>query len=219
MGIRRRSKTTALKFNFNTEQLQYRLTIEIFTEYTSKSMCLHQYVRKHHKSIDDKRKWTIISETLCGLEYLHSEARIIHRDIKPGNIIYSSDRQTVKIIDFGLARDIDEIEKSNNHMSSGRGSLLYQAPETVSLRENERVRYTSKIDVWGVGCVLSYLLTGKALFNINPNLSLQINTNRITRKLKAMNFDNPPQGRPALSEFDNLQIHDSENRDPNIKPM
>ena len=53
---------------------------------------------------------TIIYNLLCGLKYMHS-AKVIHRDIKPDNILINEDC-TVKICDFGLSRSIAGIEGS-----------------------------------------------------------------------------------------------------------
>jgi len=51
----------------------------------------------------------VLYQILCGLKFIHS-ANIIHRDIKPGNILLDED-YNVRICDFGLARSIDLVKE------------------------------------------------------------------------------------------------------------
>jgi serine/threonine protein kinase len=63
-----------------------------------------------------------------GLQYLHDEKNILHRDLKPGNILIGSysDLSKIKIIDFGLAI----LDKQNAKMDYEKcGTLSYQPPE------------------------------------------------------------------------------------------
>lgn len=54
---------------------------------------------------------------LCGLKYLHS-ANVIHRDMKPANVLINGHGLTVKICDFGLARVIEELENPKEDSES-----------------------------------------------------------------------------------------------------
>lgn len=67
---------------------------------------------------------------MSGLEYLHDVANIIHRDVKPENIVFSTfdDLSSLKLIDFGLAT---EYTKSKILDFAHCGTLLYTPPEQV----------------------------------------------------------------------------------------
>lgn len=100
----------------------------------------------------------IIYQILRGLKYIHS-ADILHRDLKPNNILLNTECQ-VKICDFGLARGID-FESGNPRMSTSYvQTRWYRAPEL--LLNTDQV--TKAIDVWSVGCILAELLGRKPLF-------------------------------------------------------
>ena len=95
-----------------------------------------------------------------GLTYLH-EHNFIHRDLKPGNILYTTDPTLhFKIADFGLTKNMSTFST----MTSTRGSSVamapgtrcWMAPELVSLKSNE---HTTESDVFSLGLVLHYLLT------------------------------------------------------------
>lgn len=95
-------------------------------------------------------------QTLRGLKYLHS-ARILHRDIKPGNLLVNSNC-LLKICDFGLAR-VDEPDRSKN-MTLEVVTQYYRAPELLMGAKH----YTSAIDIWSVGCIFAELLGRRILF-------------------------------------------------------
>jgi len=86
---------------------------------------------------------------LDGLAHLHKH-RIIHRDIKPQNVLISWDMQNVKIADFGLARAFSAPVRNYTHEVV---TLWYRAPE-ILLGEK---RYTASIDLWSFGCVFGEL--------------------------------------------------------------
>ncbi len=81
-----------------------------------------------------------------GLNYIHSQG-IMHRDIKPYNVLINPKTKTLKIIDFGLA-DYYFPEKENN---SRVGSLYYKAPE-LFLDNN---LYDYRVDVWAAGNLIA----------------------------------------------------------------
>ncbi|CAJ0578721.1 unnamed protein product, partial [Mesorhabditis spiculigera] len=97
-----------------------------------------------------------VYQILRGLKYLHS-ANILHRDIKPGNLLVNSNC-ILKICDFGLARIWDSRERQN--MTHEVVTQYYRAPELLMGAR----RYTGAIDVWSVGCIFAELLQRRILF-------------------------------------------------------
>jgi len=83
--------------------------------------------------------------------------RVLHRDLKPHNLLISADGQRLKLADFGLAR--------LSALPSGQYThevvtLWYRAPELLLGAQ----RYSSSVDVWSIGCIMAEMSTGYALF-------------------------------------------------------
>ena len=101
-----------------------------------------------------------------GLEYAH-ERGIVHRDLKPANLKVRSD-ETVKILDFGLAKALEsecpagDISNSPTLTTAATqagvilGTAAYMPPEQAKGRSVDR-----RADIWAFGCVLYEMLTGK----------------------------------------------------------
>ncbi|XP_058810533.1 serine/threonine-protein kinase NLK isoform X2 [Phymastichus coffea] len=95
-------------------------------------------------------------QILRGLKYLHS-AKILHRDIKPGNLLVNSNC-ILKICDFGLARvEEPDIKKE---MTQEVVTQYYRAPEILMGARH----YTTSVDIWSVGCIFGELLRRRILF-------------------------------------------------------
>lgn len=93
----------------------------------------------------------IMYQIFDGLNYLH-EKKILHRDIKDGNILLTEDG-VVKICDFGLARYFSRDDGSVPY-SDNKITMCYRPPEILlGYRQ-----YTSKIDIWSAGCIFLNLL-------------------------------------------------------------
>lgn len=90
-----------------------------------------------------------------GLSIAHAQG-VVHRDIKPGNLIFSS-QGTLKILDFGLAKLHGSPELTSP--GSTLGTAAYMAPEQAMGNPTDR-----RADLWSVGVVLYEMLTGRGLF-------------------------------------------------------
>ncbi|KAM4045241.1 protein kinase C delta type-like [Anomaloglossus baeobatrachus] len=96
----------------------------------------------------------IAAELICGLQFLHSRG-IIHRDIKPGNILLDSNGH-LKIADFGLAvMNIFGDTKTSDCV----GSLFYMAPEIL-----QEEPYNTAVDWFSAGVVIYQMATGRYPF-------------------------------------------------------
>lgn len=123
---------------------------------------LHDIVSKHGP-LDFHRAADAIRQAALGLQHAF-EIGVVHRDIKPGNLIL--DRSgTVKVLDLGLARfSLDQsrnqsiTEKYDKHQVLG--TVDFMSPEQAF--EPEQVDIRS--DIYGLGCTLYYLITGLVPF-------------------------------------------------------
>lgn len=89
---------------------------------------------------------------------MHS-AGILHRDLKPRNLLVNSNCD-LKICDFGLARaDINCCKSKALIMTDYIATRWYRAPEVILSWK----RYTSAIDIWSVGCILAELILRRPL--------------------------------------------------------
>ncbi|CAJ1950998.1 unnamed protein product [Cylindrotheca closterium] len=92
-----------------------------------------------------------LSQTLLGLHYLH-ENNIIHRDIKGSNILVN-DGGVVKLADFGASKKLSNLRGDMMMSLTVRGTPYFMAPEVFE------ERYSSKADIWGIGCVAFQMIT------------------------------------------------------------
>lgn len=112
---------------------------------------------------------------VCALNFIH-KANVVHRDIKPGNILINNNLQ-VFLCDFGLARTLPKIEgnkkdysrekmaeklqelqpsreKSKRQLSNHVVTRYYRPPEIIL---NEK-KYKPSVDVWSLGCILAEVI-------------------------------------------------------------
>lgn len=110
-----------------------------------------------------------------GMEYLYKKYHIIHKDIKPGNLLIKEDLRfkygyCIKITDFGLAGILrNETKEKRTHVSSGKGTPAYMPPEQFSSYYKNlfafKGKVTTKSDIYSLGMTLYHLLTGKLPFD------------------------------------------------------
>mmetsp|Transcript_12979 Transcript_12979/g.20117 ORF Transcript_12979/g.20117 Transcript_12979/m.20117 type:complete len:209 (-) Transcript_12979:337-963(-) len=114
----------------------------------------------------------ILYSLLCGLKFLHS-ANLMHRDVKPANILIDEELNVV-FCDFGFARTrVDHSEESiNRHEPTNESTLgrrrlsrhvttrYYRAPEVILMEKH----YDAAVDIWGLGCILAELLAASRVY-------------------------------------------------------
>ena len=129
--------------------------IYIITEYIEGGT-LGQYFKKKKFNFSERQATIIMNQIANGVKYLHQYG-IVHRDLKPDNIMITqqNDYGVIKIMDFGLSK----IVSPNERMVDGYGTLSYVAPEVLL-----RTPYNKEVDIWSLGVILFYMLSGRLPF-------------------------------------------------------
>ncbi|KAK4388803.1 Cell division control protein 2A [Sesamum angolense] len=99
---------------------------------------------------------TFLYQILRGIAYCHSH-RVLHRDLKPQNLLIDRRTNALKLADFGLARAFGIPVRTFTHEVV---TLWYRAPEILLGSRH----YSTPVDVWSVGCIFAEMVTRRALF-------------------------------------------------------
>src|SRR4029077_231730 len=111
------------------------------------------------KPISNRRAAELIVKLARTVHYAHKRG-ILHRDIKPGNILIDADGEP-HLTDFGLARLIERESTITGTMVEALGTPSYMAPEQAA---GDAAHLTSATEFCGLGAVFYHLLTGHPPF-------------------------------------------------------
>lgn len=125
---------------------------------------LRQLLQSGRKILPE-RAMEIMASALAALDYSHRHG-IVHRDIKPGNIMLTRSGD-VKVMDFGIARALADQGQTMTQASAVLGTAAYLSPEQA---RGELV--DARSDIYSAGCVLYELLTGRPPFTGESPVSI-----------------------------------------------
>lgn len=188
-------KTTAEKLKKRIEKLSqiksdYLLTYlgSYYNESTQEFYLIMDYFDGHNiSSLDIKdmlldEKLQIILQLILGLYDLHVENDVSHEDIKPSNIMINNDGTNVRYIGYGLIIDTKSWKKSYNLAG---GSPYYRSPENIAVTEKTPLfkGMARASDIWSLGAVIFYILTGRHAFQTPNQHSIEdINNTILTQQ-------------------------------------
>lgn len=167
---------------------------EIFLILEPMEYDLHDLIHRTRGSLRPSTSKSYAKQLLEAVAYMHS-INIAHRDLKPSNILLDS-HGNLKVADFGLARPMTlktiptqrdiEMRKA---ITSLVVTLWYRPPELLL----NATTYSTEIDMWSVGCIISEMNTGQVLFCGDSEL------NQVLSIFKVLGT--PPLSTMRLSEF------------------
>lgn len=103
-----------------------------------------------YKDITDEQRENIVRDIVCGLEYLHEELGILHRDVKTSNCLVSN--KTIKLCDFGQSHKIKDFNSEDLC-----GTANYLMPDFVKdfyIKTNKKIKNPKVIDIYAFGMLV-----------------------------------------------------------------
>ncbi|KAF6143079.1 hypothetical protein GIB67_041147 [Kingdonia uniflora] len=152
----------------------------------------------------------------CAMECLHANG-IIHRDLKPDNLLLTENQESVKLADFGLARE----ETVTEMMTAETGTYRWMAPElysTVTLQRGQKIHYNNKVDVYSFGFVLWELLTNRMPFEGMSSLQAAYAAFKIHCLFSSVEQNVRPELPKDINPKLALIIQSCWVEDPNLRP-
>jgi serine/threonine-protein kinase len=135
------------------------IVMELVTGHTLRQL-IHQGER-----VELNRALTIVEQVLVALEY-SLQRNIVHRDIKPANVMIT-DTGDVKVMDFGIARAMDDLGATLTSTWNVVGTAQYLSPEQAVGEPAD-----ARSDIYSTGCLLFELLTGQPPFTGETPVSI-----------------------------------------------
>ncbi len=132
--------------------------------------------------VDDVRD--LGAQAATGLLAAHT-AGVVHRDVKPSNLVRTSTGR-LKVVDFGIARVLDEASTRLTRTGTVVGTAAYLAPEQA-----RGLSADARTDLYALGCVLYQLLSGRAPFTGGPTEVLYAHLHTEPAPLSSLRSDVP----------------------------
>jgi serine/threonine protein kinase len=130
----------------------------ICMEYVDGETLARLRTRQPGKIFEPRQVTRWVAQLLDGLSYAHRTARLVHRDLKPPNLIVNT-QGDLKIMDFGIARSIQDAITRVTNVGSSTGTLAYMSPQQAAGQHAG-----PEDDVYSLGCTIYELFTGKPPF-------------------------------------------------------
>jgi eukaryotic-like serine/threonine-protein kinase len=151
-----------------------------------------QQLLELNESLSIDRTMAVTRDLISGIEYAHSQ-NVLHRDIKPGNVLL--DGQRALLCDFGMARAVEEAG-GESHSSSGLvvGTPAYMSPEQATGGDVGR-----PADIYALGCVIYEMLTGEPPFTgVTSQAIIARHIGEPVRAIRTVRPDVPPDMELAI---------------------
>eukprot|EP01116_Phalansterium_solitarium_P016218 TRINITY_DN371_c0_g1_i2.p1 TRINITY_DN371_c0_g1~~TRINITY_DN371_c0_g1_i2.p1 ORF type:complete len:1160 (-),score=422.52 TRINITY_DN371_c0_g1_i2:215-3694(-) len=123
------------------------------------------------KRMPEEQARRLLGEIADAMRYLVESEHVVHRDLKPQNILLTLpdlDRATIKLCDFGFSRTYDA-EAARPLETSWPNTPLYASPEVLYQRP-----YDNRCDLWSIGAIFYEMLVGQPLFNVQTRHDLDM---------------------------------------------
>ena len=162
---------------------------------------LDDYVRNLGKPLDEELSMVFMKQILSAFSHAH-EKGIVHRDIKPGNIIISNSGE-IKILDFGIAKIVGEEAHQLTKTGTQVGTVYYMSPEQVL---GKKITHLS--DIYSLGVTMYELVT-----SINPYKGITTEY-EIYDKIVKHDLPDPRDSNSKLSKHISEVLAKASSKDP-----
>jgi len=183
----------------------------LVTEYEN-GISFHDFIGRY-APLDEKEALNYLMQIAEVLAYAWDEKKLLHREIKPENILIKEDEKKAKLTDFGVAKTLDDDSMNLTGAGFTIGTPDYMSPEQV--RGDDDIDFRS--DMYAVGLVLYEALTGKKPFEAKNVMALM--NMQMTQQHKPLKKVNPEVSDSCSTLLDRLLAKDRNQRFESWKDM